>query len=300
MPPLPENHPKISVVTPSYNQGHFLEETINSVLYQGYPNLEYIIIDGGSTDNSVEVIRKYRQYLTYWVSEKDGGQAEAINKGFARAEGQILGWLNSDDCYLPGTLACVAQHLHPRQPHVVFGNCVHLTENTPLAAGSDVKHASQRYDLFLTDYIIQPGSFWTRSAWETVGPLTESMHFAFDWEWFLRAKSAGVAFTALDRYLALYRIHGNHKTGTGGDQRRAEIKSIIERYKGARYGELYEYVTRHEENLSKAAKVRDQLIRLGLPRWVRLGILEKMLLKWFCAPIAGSHWKEIHQLQMMK
>jgi glycosyltransferase involved in cell wall biosynthesis len=288
------------VVTPSYNQGHYLEETITSVLGQGYPNLEYIIIDGGSTDHSVEIIKKYAKHLKYWVSEKDGGQAEAINKGFARSEGDILCWLNSDDCYLPGTLAYVAGQLDPRQPRVLFGNCIHLTENSPLAGGSNVKHFSQRYDLFLTDYIIQPGSFWTRSAWETTGRLTESMHYAFDWEWFLRARVAGVAFTALDRYLALYRIHGSHKTGTGGEKRQAEIRSILERYKGAGYGQVYEYIARHPAEMVKVAKVRDELMRLGLHRAVRLGRLEKILLKLFCPPIAHSNWKEIKQLQMMQ
>jgi len=300
MPPTAESHPSISVVTPSYNQGHYLEETINSVLYQSYPNLEYIIIDGGSTDNSVEVIKKYRHHLKYWVSEKDHGQAHAINKGFARATGEILCWLNSDDRYLPGTLSYVAQRLDSRQPQIVFGNCIHLTEGTDLAAGSSVKHFSLRYDLALTDYIIQPSSFWTRSVWETVGPLSDSLHFAFDWEWFLRARTAGVAFTALDRYLSLYRIHQDHKSGTGGEKRRAEIRSVIERYKGARYGELYESVVRHQDKLSRAFNVRNQLIGLGLHRMIRIGILEKMLLRWFCPPVAGNSWKEIKQLLMMK
>jgi glycosyltransferase involved in cell wall biosynthesis len=300
MPSVPERYPKISVVTPSYNQGQYLEDTIHSVLGQGYPNLEYIIIDGGSTDDSVAVIKKHEKYLTYWVSERDGGQAEAINKGFARATGDILGWLNSDDCYLPGTLAYVARQLDAPPPRIVFGNCVHLTEDTDLAEGSHVKHFSQRYDLSLTDYIIQPSSFWTRSAWETVGPLNDAMHYAFDWEWFLRAKTAGVAFTALDRYLSIYRIHRDHKTGTGGDKRRAEIRSVIARYKGARYGELYEYVVGHPDKIAGAFKMREQLVELGLHRLVRVGLLEKMLLRWFCPPIAGSSWKEIKQLHMMK
>ena len=101
--------PRISIVTPSYNQGKFLEETIRSVFLQGYPNLEYIIIDGGSTDNSIEIIKKYEPWLTYWVSEKDRGQSHAINKGFEHATGEIYGWLNSDDYFLPRALKAFAQ-----------------------------------------------------------------------------------------------------------------------------------------------------------------------------------------------
>ena len=115
------NYPKISVITPSYNQGQYIEETILSVLNQNYPNLEYIIMDGGSTDNTVEVIMKYADKITFWVSEKDKGQADAINRGFKKATGDILCWLNSDDYYFSETLKYVAENLDINKKEILFG-----------------------------------------------------------------------------------------------------------------------------------------------------------------------------------
>ena len=143
-PPLPPARPdgspwpRISIVTPSYNQGQFIEETIRSILLQGYPDLEYIIIDGGSTDQSVEIIKKYEPWLTYWVSEKDRGQAHAINKGFARVSGEIGGYLNSDDFYLPNALSAAA-----------------------------VSFIRLRWDLFIgrSDYRYSPSYRWVRRSW---------------------------------------------------------------------------------------------------------------------------------------
>jgi len=233
------DQPKITVVTPSLNQGRYLEQTILSILGQRYPNLEYIVMDGGSTDGSVDIIRKYQDQLAYWVSEKDGGQAAAINAAFARSTGDILCWLNSDDMYLPGTLSYVASKLDPQKPELLFGNCLHLIENSAISYGSDVRRFHERFDLALTDYIIQPSSFWTRAAWQQTGALDASFDFALDWDWFLRAKAAGVTFIPEDRYLSIYRIHKDHKTLTGGERRRKELVSIYQRHAGARYERLF-------------------------------------------------------------
>lgn len=233
------DQPKITVVTPSLNQGRYLEQTILSILGQRYPNLEYIVMDGGSTDGSVDIIRKYQNQLAYWVSEKDGGQAAAINAAFARSTGDILCWLNSDDMYLPGTLSYIASKLDPQKPELLFGNCLHLIENSSISYGSDVRRFHERFDLALTDYIIQPSSFWTRLAWHQTGALDASFDFAFDWDWFLRAKAAGVLFTSDDRYLSIYRIHKDHKTLTGGERRRKELVAIYQRHAGARYERLF-------------------------------------------------------------
>jgi glycosyltransferase involved in cell wall biosynthesis len=227
-------NPRVTVVTPSLNQGQFLEETILSVIGQQYPNLEYIVLDGGSTDGSVDIIRKYERHLAYWVSEKDHGQAAAINQGFARATGDILAWLNSDDTYLPGTLAHVASTL---DTGILFGNCRHLTDSETY--GSDVRRRHAAMNLALADYIIQPSSFWTRKAWNATGPLDESLTFAFDWDWFIRARNAGVTFRPDDRYLATYRMHRDHKSGTGGTRRHEELAEIYRRHSGTRYAELF-------------------------------------------------------------
>jgi glycosyltransferase involved in cell wall biosynthesis len=233
------NYPRITVVTPSYNQGQFLEETILSVIGQQYPNLEYIIIDGGSTDNSVDVIKKYESKLAYWVSEADRGQAHAINKGFERASGDILAWLNSDDFYLPSTLAFVAARLNPAQSELLFGNCLHIFQDRALVYGSNVRREHEQRNLLLADYIIQPSAFWTRAAMQKIGPLDQTLHFGFDWEWFIRSLQAEAKLAAEDKYLSVYRIHRDHKTGVGGERRLKELATIYEKYAGVRYEELF-------------------------------------------------------------
>lgn len=229
--------PKISVITPSFNQGRFIEETIVSVIGQGYPNLEFIIMDGGSTDETVEIIKKHESKIDFWISEKDNGQADAINKGFARASGDILCWLNSDDYYLPGTLAFVADNLNIEEEELVFGNCFHFVENQARNFGSNVTKTAAEVDLAKCDYIIQPSSFWTRRAWEKTGALNENLNYVFDWEWFLRAQKNNVKFKSVNRYLSAYRIHESHKTGTGGGSRRKEVVEVYKFYNDSSFSE---------------------------------------------------------------
>src|SRR5437870_3630005 len=140
--------PTLAVVTPSYNQGHFLEETILSVLNQGYPNLEYVVVDGGSTDESVEIIRKYEPWLAYWVSERDQGQTHAINKGLARATGEVFAYLNSDDLFVPGALTAIGE-AYARYPHAdaIYGKCVYIAED-----GSELETRQARFE-GLDDYL---------------------------------------------------------------------------------------------------------------------------------------------------
>ena len=225
--------PRISIITPSFNQGHFLEETILSVLGQNYFNLEYLIMDGGSTDNSLDIIKKYESRVAYWVSKKDDGQAAAINSGFEKATGEILLWLNSDDMLMPNVLGYIADMVKDFGDCLFFGDCLHFRKQPggPLDAwGSELSNAVEKIDLATFDYIVQPSSWWTRSVWEKVGPLDEKMHYGFDWEWFLRCRDNGIEFKYADKCLSLYRYHSEHKSATGGSARQEELLTIYKKF----------------------------------------------------------------------
>ena len=233
--------PLISIVIPSFNQGNYIEQTITSILGQYYANLELIVIDGGSTDCTLDVIKKYAHLITYYVSEPDKGQADAINKGFRVAKGDILGWLNSDDMYLPCTLAKVANLIGvSKTPKLIYGGCLHFFEGKEQTYGYLPPNFNSE-KLTYADYIIQPSSFWSRSLWETVGELNESYNYVLDWEWFIRATKTCV-FTPIQDYLSIYRLHENHKTGTGGLRRSQEILKIVEIYANEEWLEIYKDV----------------------------------------------------------
>jgi glycosyltransferase involved in cell wall biosynthesis len=235
-------YPKISIVTPSYNQGQYLEDTILSVLGQGYPNLEYLIYDAASTDNSVAIIKKHEKKLSFWISEKDNGQADAINKGFAKATGEILMWLNSDDVLMPNVLRFIAEQYLEKGDGIYFGNCIHFKENSNgslYSSGSNVRASYDKIPLELGDTIIQPSSFWSKKVWLQNGILANNFHFGFDWEWFLRAKNNNIPFYSISKPISLYRIHDAHKTGIGGKKRQEELLKIYEIY-SPKYAALYE------------------------------------------------------------
>jgi glycosyltransferase involved in cell wall biosynthesis len=192
-PPLPPTMPDgqpwplISIVTPSYNQGQFIEETIRSVLLQGYPNLEYIIIDGGSSDESVEIIRKYEPWLAYWVSEKDRGQSHAINKGLRRSSGEVFNWLNSDDLLAPGALAETGRLWSVEQPHMLTGRGL-LVEAVSRRIIQDWTPTVPYTPLALTDrsgsvmLMLQPSTFIARRLLCATGGVREDLQFRMDWE----------------------------------------------------------------------------------------------------------------------
>jgi glycosyltransferase involved in cell wall biosynthesis len=212
--------PKISIITPSYNQGNYIEKTILSVLNQNYSNLEYIIIDGGSTDNTIDILRKYSDRLTYWVSEPDRGQSHALNKGFEKATGDIIAWINSDDWYNDNVFHAIADHFAANKTEVVIGNCTMIYENASLnfvdRPGVVKFRRMLRYwqNFFCPP---QPAIFFKKSLLDKTGPLDESLTYAMDLDLWLRmAKFQD--FTYIDRNLAFYLIHTNSKSGSDNGQ----------------------------------------------------------------------------------
>jgi GT2 family glycosyltransferase len=181
----------VSVITPSYNQALYLEQTIQSVLKQDYPRIEYIVVDGASTDDSFEIIKKYNDRLAYWISEKDSGQAEAINKGFARAKGEILAWLNSDDYYLPNTISAVVKCFEENPDAVmVYGDMLAVNGDGQIINVLKYKQLSLK-DLLCFQIIGQPSVFFRRSALEKTGLLDISFHFMLDHHLWIRLAQLG-------------------------------------------------------------------------------------------------------------
>jgi glycosyltransferase involved in cell wall biosynthesis len=230
--------PLVSVVMPCLNQAAFIEQALTSVLGQAYPCLELIVIDGGSTDGTLEVIERHADQIAYWVSEPDRGQAHAINKGFRQARGEVLAWLNADDMYLPCAVQKAAQALSDREgPALVYGGCLHFHEGTARAHG----YWPEPFDadrLTYFDYIVQPSTFWSSDLWEATGDLDESLRYGLDWDWFIRASHVGT-FEPLYDHLAIYRKHEGHKTGSGGDRRAEELVRIVETYSTPAWGAAY-------------------------------------------------------------
>ncbi len=211
--------PTVSIVTPSFNQARFLEAAIQSALSQDYPRIEYILVDGGSTDGSLDIIQKYADRLAWWVSEKDRGQTDAINKGFARASGQIFAWINSDDTYEPRAVGQAVRFLldHP-EVGMVYADCNYINEQGRVigkfpAAQTDLPRLRRGYV-----HIPQQTMFFRAELWKQVGPLDPSFYFAMDYDLWTR-----IAARAELRYLAgqtwaNFRIHASGKTVAADDR----------------------------------------------------------------------------------
>jgi glycosyltransferase involved in cell wall biosynthesis len=227
--------PKMTIVTPTLNQALYLERTILSVLNQGYPNLEYLILDGGSRDGTQDIIEKYTRHLAYWRSSPDRGQAAALKEGFERGSGEIFAWINSDDMYLPGVLKEVARRMKDDPgADVCYGNMLLIDSESRLVGERRVTGCSNRFMNLGFRYggfgVYQPASFWRRGAYEQVGGIDPLLHFDMDNDLFIRFVLKGSRFTFIPRSLVAFRIHDASKTFQLQDGTKSEIPLLIARY----------------------------------------------------------------------
>jgi len=236
---MQKGSPIVTIITPSYNQGHFIRATIESVLSQDYPHVEYIIMDGGSTDQTSAVVKEYASRVTY-ISEKDRGQSHAINKGFQMAKGDILAWLNSDDVYLPGSIgtAVRAFQANPRAG-AVYGEGYLID-----AAGNTTSRfpCTEPFDLWklthLSDYILQQTVYFRRDVLNEVGPLDEDLHYTMDWDILIRiGMKYDLAY--IPEYMGSLREYPEAKSSAGGMRRAREIGEMLRRHTGMRISPGY-------------------------------------------------------------
>ncbi|MGB2925474.1 MAG: glycosyltransferase family 2 protein [Limnothrix sp.] len=229
--------PKISIITPSYQQGQYIEETIQSVLSQNYPNLEYIIVDGGSTDETVSIIKKYADKIAYWVSEKDRGQTHAINKGIRQATGEIIAYLNSDDYYLPGTLLEVGSQFRD-DPNIdlLHGKCRYVNEKGDKIGEhlGDIKSFDEIIDLWNVWWnkrqFVQPEVFWSRNIMKEVGLFNEELYYVMDYEYWSRILLAKGTVVKADQELTCFRLTDIQKSNDSGkvaDELRGVVKEWL-------------------------------------------------------------------------
>lgn len=225
---------KFSIVIPSYNQGHLIEHTLLSIIEQDYKDFEIIVIDGGSVDETINVLNKYSPYIKYWVSEPDGGQSHAITKGFAVASGDILCWLNSDDIYLVNTLKQVNDAFIAEKADIVYGNKLIINESGQCVS---YRLVTPFLPIILNDAylcggfgIYQPASFWTRNIYDQSGGIDQALRFCMDNDLFNKFVLLSAKFKFIDVYLAGFRVHSASKTSTLSSIAKEEQGILYKKY----------------------------------------------------------------------
>ena len=221
--------PKISIITPSYNQGDFIEETIRSVLLQDYPDIEYIVVDGKSSDNTIELLKKYGNHLT-WTSEPDDGQTDAINKGLKKSTGDIVAYLNSDDIYLPGTFLKIVQYFKNNpETDMIYGNIVHINKKSEIIEYKKTKQVTIDNIFTFNVYVPQPTVFLRRSLVKNVGCFDYKLHLAMDFDYWVRIiKNYNISY--VNEYLAAARIYPEAKSSSLTSGYKDEFLYIIDKF----------------------------------------------------------------------
>ncbi len=263
--------PKISIVTPSYNQGKFIGETILSVLEQDYPNLQYIIIDGGSNDNSLEIIKQHEEKLFYWISEPDNGQTHAINKGFSHATGQIFMWLNSDDILLNGSLNAIGEaynHSIDKARFIGLGRRVYI-DNESLV----LKHLS--YSFWMGDSQAlawgvsrgphQEATCWSKEVWERFGPLNQNLNYAFDLEFFIKVFSRRNNLIVIPQLIGAWRQWESNKCTENNAEMIKELIKVKKERKNQASIFSIKYFKKATRKLTKISQTRLNYVS-GLPK----------------------------------
>lgn len=232
--------PKVSIVTPSFNQGEFLEETMLSVLNQNYPNLEYIVVDGGSTDGSIDIIKKYENRLAWWVSEPDNGQSDAINKGFSKATGEIFNWVNSDDLICPGAVRMAVHFLEKESAvELVFGDRLVIDGASTVIEAYEAPSYSDWFPPLLAK-LPQEAAFFTANIWKKVGGLDTSLDYVMDTDLWYRFREH-TRFFHIPMFLGMYRKHLQSKSvfGMGSAQRLNDKAASEFKARQKKYGNFF-------------------------------------------------------------
>jgi glycosyltransferase involved in cell wall biosynthesis len=220
--------PRIALVTPSYNTGRYVADAIQSVLAQDYPNLDYLVMDGGSTDQTLDVLRSFGNRVR-WISQPDAGQSDAIRRGFEQTSGEVLGWLNADDVLAPGALRTIGEFFseHP-DAALVYGDASYVdAAGVPIGPCVNVEPFSVKRLFYYSDFIVQPAAFFRRSAYEAVGGLDSKLHFGMDYDlWLKLARAHKVVY--LPQPLARYRWLTDNKTAVGGFGRLDELRAVTQ------------------------------------------------------------------------